>query len=319
MIRENNFSTYYFSHARTALKHGLIGLKIVEGKEVFLPDFICDVALHPLEDLKLKPIFYPTFEDLTPKWNFLDKKVSDRAAAIMMVNFFGQPQQIDEFINFSKEKNLYLIEDNAHGYGGYFNNKLLGTYGDIGISSPRKFLNITSGGTLYTKEVLNIKIDHIKEITVENRSEVRRLISKFPRLKRSLGKILSSRPVYEEQETFEEESIQDYLIDKSSLEIILNKDIHSFSKKRREKYFFWENFCLEKGLNPVFKSIHPEINPWCFPAYAKSQREAIELFDWGWENGISIFSWPTLPRQLRKQSSEVLERWKKMVCFSTAF
>ena len=315
----NDFNSYYFSHARTALKYGLIGLKINEGSEVFLPDYICDVVLHPIEELKLKPVFYPTFEDLTPKWEFLEKEISPQTAAIIMVNFFGQPQEIDRFTNLSNERNIYLIEDNAHGYGGYFNKRLLGTYGDIGISSPRKLLDTTSGGILYTKEGLQINLEAIEELKVKNKSKAKGLINKFPKLKNRLSKILNSRPIYEKQETFEEEVMGDYLIDRNSLDIILTMDIHSFARKRRERYSHWENFCLERGFKPVFKSIHPETNPWCFPAYVPSQTDAIELFDWGWKNGVSIFSWPTLPKQIRKNSSEVLERWKRMVCFSTSF
>ena len=44
-----------------------------------------------------------------------------------------------------------MIEDNAHGFSGEFENKLLGTNGDIGFTSPRKNLNILSGGLLYIK------------------------------------------------------------------------------------------------------------------------------------------------------------------------
>ena len=71
----NDFNAYYFSHARTALKYGLISLNIREGSEIFIPDYICDVVLHPIEQLKLKPIFYPTFEDLTPEWDFLKNQM----------------------------------------------------------------------------------------------------------------------------------------------------------------------------------------------------------------------------------------------------
>jgi len=168
----SDFNTYYFSHARTALKYGLISLKINEGSEVFLPDYICDVVLHPLEELKLRPIFYPTLEDLTPKWDFLRNEISSKTAALIMVNFFGQPQEVDKFISLSKEKNIYLIEDNAHGYGGYLNEKLLGTYGDIGISSPRKFLDVNSGGILYTREDINLTDANLAELAVKNKSRI---------------------------------------------------------------------------------------------------------------------------------------------------
>ncbi|MBH32300.1 MAG: hypothetical protein CMD90_01475 [Gammaproteobacteria bacterium] len=319
MNRENDFNTFYFSHGRTALKFGLLGLKIKQGKEILLPDYICDSVLYPIEDLKLRPVFYSTSEDLTPEWNVLEDKITSKTAAIVMVNFFGQPQEINKFINLAREKNIYLIEDNAHGYGGYFDKRLLGTFGDIGISSPRKFLDINCGGILYTKKDLIINLNEIKEMEVKSRSKVKRLINRFPKLKKRLVKTFKSRPVYEKQETFAEDKINDYLIDKDSLDIVLSQNIRSFAMKRREKYLYWEKFSSRRGLKPVFKSIYAETNPWCFPAYARSQKEAIELFDWGWKNGVAVFSWPTLPEQMRKNPSAVLERWKRMVCFSTSF
>ena len=73
----------------------LLGLKIKQGKEILLPDYICDSVLYPIEDLKLRPVFYSTSEDLTPEWNVLEDKITSKTAAIVMVNFFGQPQEIE--------------------------------------------------------------------------------------------------------------------------------------------------------------------------------------------------------------------------------
>ena len=58
----------------------------------------------------------------------------------MMVHYFGQPQQIELFKSFCIDHNLFLIEDNAHGFGGKYNGKDLGTFGDIGISFQENFL-----------------------------------------------------------------------------------------------------------------------------------------------------------------------------------
>ena len=47
-----------------------------------------------------------------------------------------------------QKNNLIMIEDNAHGFSGEFENKLLGTNGDI-IYFSKKNLNILSRFTLY--------------------------------------------------------------------------------------------------------------------------------------------------------------------------
>ena len=66
-----------------------------------------------------------------------------------------------------QKNNLIMIEDNAHGFSGEFENKLLGTNGDIGFYFQEKNLNILSGGLLYIKnKELKRKLNFIeKKIT----------------------------------------------------------------------------------------------------------------------------------------------------------
>ena len=64
---------YYFSHGRTALKYGLLSLGLKPGDEILIPDYICDVVLHPLKSLGLKYQFYPVLDDLSPNWDELEK------------------------------------------------------------------------------------------------------------------------------------------------------------------------------------------------------------------------------------------------------
>ena len=47
--------------------------------------------------------------------------ISNKSRALIMVHYFGVPQNIVKFINFCLKHNLYLIEDNAHGYGNKIN------------------------------------------------------------------------------------------------------------------------------------------------------------------------------------------------------
>ena len=120
------------------------------GDEILIPDFICDVILHPLLKLGIKYKFYPLNDDLSPKWVGMENLLSNNSKAILMIHYFGQASDIKSFKSFSEKNNLFLIEDNAHGHGGKINGQPLGSFGDIGISSPRKLLSIYSGGLLWS-------------------------------------------------------------------------------------------------------------------------------------------------------------------------
>ena len=95
-------------------------------------------------------IYYSINNMLEPEYNKILKKINQSVKSIIFINYFGLPININENVLFAKKNNLIMIEDNAHGFSGEFENKLLGTNGDIGFTS-RKNLNILSGGLLYIK------------------------------------------------------------------------------------------------------------------------------------------------------------------------
>ena len=106
----------YFTHARTALKYGLKQLGLQPGEKVLLPDYICDVILHPLQQLGLRPRFYRLDDYFAPNFENLTKLVDDSTKAIIMVHYFGQPQGIElfqEFCQNHKKSQIPLILVNS--------------------------------------------------------------------------------------------------------------------------------------------------------------------------------------------------------------
>ena len=307
---------YYFSHARTALKYGLQHLSINPNDYVLLPDYICDVVLHPMAQLGIKYKYYPINDDLNPNWDELENIVDEETKALLMVHYFGQPQHIEKFQNFCKKHKLLLIEDNAHGHGGSYNGKQLGTFGDFGISSPRKGLNILSGGMLWLNDKkLNIQPD-LSPYYISFNSQIKRSIGdSYPSLKYFLKKILKNRPKFEDPTAFRETPISDYTIDKSSKNTIDETNYGKLRRSRQSAYNKWQAFAIENRLTPVYSNLHPEAIPWCFPAYAQNEKDTIMWFDWGWNNNEHIFSWPSLPEDVLSKNGESLNRWKKIICF----
>lgn len=312
---------YFFSHARTALKYGLIVLDIQQGKKILIPDFICSVVLHPLEELGILPIYYPTLDDLSPNWNQLEKSIDIDTKAILMVHYFGKPQDISRFQNFCRKKELFLIEDNAHGHGGKFKGKLLGKFGDIGISSPSKSISaMHSGGILFLNND-NLQITDSFQLT-EYKVSIKQIFIKLnskrlPGLKPFFKKYLLTRPSFEDPYAFHEPKIGDFLMDSNSKDEFVSVNWDKVKADRYSAYLDWAFFAEKNDLQPVFKELKQGFSPLCFPAYAKNSEIAKYWFNWGWKHGYHVYSWPALPVEIIINNKNVVNRWERLICFST--
>ena len=89
----------------------------------------------------------------------IEKQISDRTKAVIVVHYAGYPcRDIEAISQLCKEKGIGLIEDVAHAPGAKINNKSCGTFGDIGCFSffSNKNLSIGEGGMVST---LNPQLD----------------------------------------------------------------------------------------------------------------------------------------------------------------
>ena len=68
-------------------------------------------------------------------------------------------------------------------------------------------------------------------------------------------------------------------------------------------------------LSPVFIE-NKSSSPQCLPVFTINNEHSIKLFNWGWENGYYIYSWPALPDKIINQKGEALFLWKRLVCVS---
>ena len=181
-------SPVFFAHARTAMVHGLRLCNISKDDIILIPDYICSVVPQSISNV-CRYVYYTVKNDFIPDWRQLHELVEDETKAIMMVNYFGQAQDVEKFINFAREYSLLLIEDNSHGHSGLLNGRVLGTYGDIGISSPRKIIRTNTGGILYLNHDL-VSAPDIMKLAPSNiiKTKFRYFINKFPAIKNYLRK-----------------------------------------------------------------------------------------------------------------------------------
>lgn len=309
--------------ARTALKLGLAALEAQPGQVVLVPDFICEVVLHPIKQLGLDVVSYKILDDLSPDWMQLDNIDCVNVFGIIMVHYFGQPQNIEKFQSFCKIKNIYLIEDNAHGFGGTYKGKYLGTFGDIGISSPRKILNIPLGGILYLKNEipsLDLKLNlHLSTLQLQTKifNALKFSVSRF----RSIYKFLIFWKIrtydHSDPYAFKEQVKADSFISFYEKHIIRKAKMGNISNRRRRLWVEWHRYLTEQGLRPVFSSLNEESCPWAIAFYTEDINQRNRLIDWSIDHKLPAFCWPSLPdEQIQDSGGLAFRRWEKMFCIS---
>lgn len=142
--------TRYFSLGRFALAAGLRLLPLEPGALVLVPAFICRDLLGAIHLAGATPVFYPVNAQMMPA---ISSEDWPPAAAVLAVNYFGFPQNLEPFEAYCRRTGAVLIEDNAHGFlSRDAQGSFLGTRADMGIFSLRKTLPIPNGAALLVKK-----------------------------------------------------------------------------------------------------------------------------------------------------------------------
>lgn len=237
--------------------------------------------------------------------------------ALIMVHYFGQPQDIEQFRIFCSRHNLLLVEDNAHGYGGLLTGRPLGSFGDIGISSPRKILGTPSGGVLHCANAISSEFaQSLKPFQwYLPLPFLKTILHSMPRVRRIVKKWADRNKNWNDPRLYREPVQTDYGIDWLSHRRIISTDWQAVAAQRRKSWAAWAHFARSKGLHPIFPVVHPESCPWAMPAYANNLVERNSWLAWGTKNGVSLFPWPSLPEEVILFDGDALARWKTLVCF----
>jgi perosamine synthetase len=143
----------------------LEALGIKKSDEVIVPDTTWVATASAVKYVGAKPIF----ADIDPKtWtmcpNSLEKKISKKTKAVIVVHLYGHPCKMDEIVKICKKNKIYLIEDAAPAVGAKFKNKLVGTFGVAAAFSFQgaKLIVSGEGGIIITSNsLLNKKIKQL--------------------------------------------------------------------------------------------------------------------------------------------------------------
>ncbi len=79
-------------------------------------------------------------------------KYGDKVKAIIPVHLYGYPCDMDSLLEVTKKHNIKIIEDAAQAHGAQYNNKKIGSIGDVGAFSfyPTKIITVAGDGGMIT-------------------------------------------------------------------------------------------------------------------------------------------------------------------------
>ena len=135
-----------------AIKIGLKALGVKRGDEVITQAFNFIATIEAILDIGAIPIMTNINDTLNMSPEDLKILITNKTKAIIPVHMLGVPAQMDEILKIAKKNKIKVLEDNCEAVGAKFNNKYLGSIGDIGVASYdfSKTITCGEGGMIFT-------------------------------------------------------------------------------------------------------------------------------------------------------------------------
>jgi perosamine synthetase len=129
-------------------------LNLKPGDEVIVPTLTFTATADVVKHCGGIPVFCDVDPDsFNIDTKFIEKLVSQKTKAIMVVHYGGQSCDMDKIKKIANKYNLKIIEDCAHALGSKFQNTFCGNIGEFGCFSfyPTKIITTGEGGMITTK------------------------------------------------------------------------------------------------------------------------------------------------------------------------
>ena len=135
------------SNCTTALHLANLAVGVKQGDEVICPSLSFVATSNSILYAGGKPVFadIKSLNDWTISPEDIERKISDRTKAIIVMHYGGFACDMDEIMRIAARHSLFVIEDAAHAPGATYKDMRLGSLGDISCFSFFSNKNISTG------------------------------------------------------------------------------------------------------------------------------------------------------------------------------
>ena len=160
---EQRFAEYTASEHAVAVSSGTAALHLIclaaglgPGDEVIVPSLTFVATVNAIRYTGATPVFADIAAPDAP-WvsaEAVRTSIGPHTRAVMSMTYGGHPGETGELAQLTAERDLMLLEDAAHGLGGRFDGRHLGTFGLAGAFSffSNKNLPVGEGGMVVTDD-----------------------------------------------------------------------------------------------------------------------------------------------------------------------
>ena len=161
------------SNGTTALHLALLAARVGPGDEVIVPSLTFIATANAVAHAGAKPVFVDS-EERT--WNIdakeIEKAITKKTKAIIPVHLYGHPAGMSAIMRLARKHGLRVIEDAAEAHGARYNDRMVGSIGDLGIFSfyGNKIITTGEGGMIVTDdEALAEKAKILRDHGMDNK------------------------------------------------------------------------------------------------------------------------------------------------------
>lgn len=170
---EKKYAEYYgidycigVGNGLDALRLSLAALGIGNGDEVIVPANTFIATALAVTEVGATPVFVDVDEYFGISSKNIENVINGNTKAIIAVHLYGQPCDMDSIIKIARKHSLKVIEDCAQAHGAKYNDKFVGTIGDVGCFSfyPMKPIGAfgDAGGIITADKSIAAKIKKLR-------------------------------------------------------------------------------------------------------------------------------------------------------------
>ena len=150
-----------------ALLMSLYASGLKKGDEVITTSHTYVATISSIVHIGCVPVFVDIKNDFNINENLIEKKISKKTKAIVLVHLNGRSCEMNKILLIAKKHKLKIIEDCAQSIGSRYQNKHVGTFGICGCFSlhPMKTLNVAGDGgfVITNNKKINDKIRLLRD------------------------------------------------------------------------------------------------------------------------------------------------------------
>jgi perosamine synthetase len=299
---------HWTSSARASIGQLLSSFGVPKNSEVLVAAYMCSEVITALRQMGYSVGYYNVPLNLECSIADIEPYITSRSKAVLITHYFGFPQEkIVELVEFAHQLGLVVIEDCAHTLTGTYKGKMLGTFGDGAVFSPRKIIGGLYSGIGWAKEK-QISSAYCAEPPQHGvtRALLSQVVERFAMdigvhpetLKKPFRTLLRKNKagnIPQEEPKFDRDwcrSVNTRLL----RFLIRHIDLCKVHKKRLRNYNLLYNLTKGGYFKPLFTGEARDWCPYVFPVWVENNQQKLQQKLC--EAGICADTWPRLPKEV---------------------